>query len=123
MNKDIKDLENRISVLEFMLVLVCSAFLTFVVGVTKVLYISWNVSPLIYMWSSYFIIVFLSLNFIFFLNNAIEKVGTNISLLVEQWKTQNLLMKVIILLGLPSSLYGIFEICENIFTLITHLVK
>ena len=116
--KEVEILRKRMSVLEFLFAILLSSFITFVYGVTQIFNIEWYPRPLIFQGLQFFGISFLTLNFILFVVNTAEKVGPKFSSLWSQWKAQTLLMKVVILLGLPSSLIGIYQTGQFIFDLI-----
>ena len=114
----LNNLRKRVSVLEFILVLTVTSFMTFSYGVTQIFNIDWYLKPLLSQALQFFGISFFSLNFILFVINAVEKVKPTFHSLWDQWGQQGSLNKIIILLGLPSSIYGTIQFIQWVLSFI-----
>jgi hypothetical protein len=106
------NIKKRLSVLEFFITLTLSLFLTFIYALTQIFKISWYPIPLTEVGAQFFAISFLSINFVFFIENTIEKVGLNLSSLLNQWKSESSLNRILIIFGLPSSIIGIIQVIK-----------
>lgn len=110
LDEKLSSLEKRFSVLEFIIALAFSLCLVLIYAIVKIQNITFYSSPIIYYGLLFFTLSFLSIEFILYLARVVEKVGTNLKNIAGEWKTEKTLNKILIILGLPSTLYSFYAL-------------
>ncbi|MFA6423623.1 MAG: hypothetical protein WCW17_04230 [Patescibacteria group bacterium] len=123
----ISELERRMSIYEFLIAVVFSVCLVLIYGIIKIQHIYFYPYPMISLGVMFFSIAFLSVQFIFFILNVVVRVGTNLKLIskkiASEWKGEKIHNKVMILLGIPSSIFFIYQFFNWIAELIIKNIK
>lgn len=112
---ELKDLERKISILEFLVALGFAASFALIYTIIQILNIE------IYIGTArlgilFFIVAFLVINFVFSLINTTEKVGIGFRAVIEEFKKQTLLGRTLTILGILASFFTIVQGCYWVIT-------
>lgn len=110
---EIRDIKYRLNLYEGVIAFAFAVSFTLVDALIKIMGIEIYYSNLAPYGVFFFCVSFLSIQFIWYAIKAIEKAGGNLKVIArkirEDWKTEKTLNRLIILLGLPSSLFALYK--------------
>lgn len=113
LTQKIEEIERKLDLYEIIIALAFSICFVLIYGIIKVQHIFFYPRPMIINGLVFFGYSFLSIKFLFFFSNAVAKVGNNaqkvVQKLYEEWRTEKLLNKITLILGVPSFLIFIFK--------------
>jgi len=124
-NIRLKQLERRISLLEFLLPLTFTILATFIYALIKILDVTFNTAPMFNQGLQFFAVSYLTFNFLLFMVNSMKKAGTKFEALKKDWQDASTLTKTLVALGLPSIIISTVQFVRWIveFIISAELIK
>jgi hypothetical protein len=108
---EIEPLKKRVAVLEFIIVLLFSICLTLIYAITNIFHLVYY-SATLYYGVLFFLITFLSIQFVIFFIGTVERVGISLKKISVAWSKVGIISKLGIILGIPSFLITIYQIAN-----------